>query len=200
LIAFTRYIFAAGLVLLLPGTFSPRSTFKLPGEPPTLFAFHPAPDWVYFMFPEARIPYGRLIKTAARAHGVDPHLVAAVVAAESGFDAAAVSYKGAVGLMQVIPASVEEWDRLLEPGQNLKTGVAHLKSLLEFFDGDLIKSLAAYNCGLGRLQRTGAIPAKGETPLFLRNVLEYYAWFWSGAPGPGFPPDAAQEHQAGVPR
>lgn len=187
-------------MLALPGTFSLRSAFKLPEEPPALFSFYPAPDWVYLMFPETRIPYGRLIKAAARAHGVDPHLVAAVVAAESGFDPTAVSSKGAVGLMQVIPASAGEWDRLLEPGQNLKTGVAYLKYLLEFFDGDLIKSLAAYNCGLGRLQRTGHIPAKGETPIFLRNVLEYYSRFWSGAPDPGFPPDPAQEHQAGVSR
>ena len=166
----------------------------------TLRRCAPAPDWAYLMFPEADIPYGRLIKSTARAYGVDPHLVAAVVAAESRFDPAAISSKGAVGLMQVVPQSMEEWELLLEPGHNLRAGVAHLKYLLEFFDGDLLKSLAAYNCGLGRLQRTGSIPAGGETPLFLRNVLKYYAQYWSGTPGPGFPADAAQEHQAGIPR
>ena len=181
-------------MLVLPGTFSLRSAFKLPEEPPTLFAFHPAPDWVYFMFPEAKIPYGPLIKTTARAYRVDPHLVAAVVAAESCFDPAAISSKGAVGLMQVVPQSMEEWELLLDPAYNLRTGVAHLNRLLEFFDGDLLKSLAAYNCGLGRLQRTGVIPAKGETPIFLRHVLEYYARFWSGAPGPSLAPDAPQEY------
>lgn len=187
-------------MLLFPGSVSDRGAFRRPVEVPILFAFYPASDWVYLMFPEAGLPYGRLIKTVSLAYRVDPHLVAAVIAAESGFDATAVSRKGAVGLMQVIPLSPGEWDRLLDPSYNLKEGIRHLKSLLEIFNGDLEKSLAAYNCGEGRIQRTGAVPSTGETGAFLRNVLDYYYRFWSTAPVPSLPLDAPKKDQAGLAR
>jgi len=169
-------------------------------ESPILFAFYPASDWVYLLFPEAALPYGRLIKTVSRAYRVDPHLVAAVIAAESQFDPTVVSRKGAVGLMQVIPLTSEEWDRLLTPSYNLMVGIRHLKSLLEIFNGDLEKSLAAYNCGEGRIQRAGAVPSTGETGAFLRNVLDYYYRFWSATPVPGLPLDAPKKNQTGLAR
>jgi hypothetical protein len=201
LISILRTIVAGAVaVLLFPGSISDRGAFRRPVDSPVLFAFYPASDWVYLMFPEAALPYGRLIKTVSLAYRVDPHLVAAVIAAESRFDPTVVSRKGAVGLMQVLPLSSEEWDRLLVPSYNLKAGIRHLKSLLEIFNGDLEKSLAAYNCGEGRIQRTGAVPATGETGVFLRNVLDYYYRFWSSTPVPGLPLHAAEKDQAGLPR
>jgi soluble lytic murein transglycosylase-like protein len=196
-----RYLLAgAGIVLLFPLSFSRSSSYALPETPPRLFSFYPAPDWVYQFFPQAIVPYGVHIKAVARKYNVDPHLVAALIAAESGFDATAVSPKGAVGLMQVVPIDPAEWDRLLDPMYNLTTGVAHLKYLLEFFGGDLSVSLAAYNCGLGRMRNGARIPEKGETRLFLRNVLDFYYLLWSDSPGPGFPFNVRHKDQAGVPR
>jgi len=194
------FLAGVGILLLFPLSFS-RSSFYGPREaPPPLFAFYPAPDWVYQLFPVDVVPFGPQIRSVAKKYGVDPHLVAALIAAESGFDAGAVSYKGAVGLMQVVPLAPPEWDRLLDPFYNLGTGIAHLQYLLEFFDGDLTKSLAAYNCGVGRIQRTGRIPQRGETRLFVLNVLDFYTQLWSTAPGPGFPFNSRKKDQAGVPR
>jgi soluble lytic murein transglycosylase-like protein len=185
------------IVLLFPVAISLRSLLVAPLGPDRLLSFHPAPDWVYGLFPQDSIPFGREINRLSRDHGLDPHLVAAVITAESGFDPSAVSRKGAVGLMQVMPLTPDDWPLLFDPLHNLRTGIAHLHYLLETFDGDLALALAAYNAGVGRVKRRG-IPAGGETRAFLKNVLDTYYRFWSDAPLPGFPLQPRQEDQARV--
>ena len=187
------------VILLFPVSISLRSLFVAPEGPERILSIHPAPAWVYGLFPEETVPFGAAINAISRDYGLDPHLVAAVVQAESRFDPSAVSSKGAVGLMQVMPLGPEEWPRLFDPVENLRTGIAHLHYLLETFDGNLAKSLAAYNAGVGRVRRSG-IPARKETQVFLKNVLDTYYRFWSDAPIPGLPLEPRQENQARVTR
>jgi hypothetical protein len=123
----------------------------------------------------SRWPYESEIAAAADRHGVDPLLLAAIVKAESGFDPDAVSARGAVGLMQILPSTAnEEADRLLEPARNLDCGGAYLRSLLEAFGGDLKLALAAYNAGPTQVRRFGGIPPFAETEAFVDKVLATY--------------------------
>jgi hypothetical protein len=187
------------VVLLFPVTISLKSLFVPPRGPERILSIHPAPAWVYGLFPEETVPFGADINRIARDYELDPHLVAALIMAESRFDPSAVSRKGAVGLMQVMPLGPDEWSKLLDPLYNLRTGIAHLHHLLEIFDGDLAMSLAAYNAGVGRVKRSG-IPARKETRVFLKNVLDTYYRFWSDAPLPGLPLQRAKENQARIAR
>lgn len=117
------------------------------------------------------------IRRAALAEGVDPALAAAIVEVESGFDPAARSERGAVGLMQVLPGTA-----LLvgvaaheEPSENLKAGCRYLRLLFEDFGGDVELVVAAYNAGPGAVYRFGGIPPFRETQTFVARVAEAYA-------------------------
>ena len=117
-----------------------------------------------------------LAAAAARRHGLDPALVAAVVSVESGFRPEAVSRKGAQGLMQLMPgtaASLGVGDPL-DPAQNLDGGARHLGQLLTVYGGDLTRALAAYNAGEGAVQRHGGVPPYRETRAYVKKVLERY--------------------------
>lgn len=118
------------------------------------------------------MPYAGLIQDAAEAHGLDPALVAAVVEVESGFDASAVSPVGAMGLMQIMPATAAEWG-LMEPfdaAANVDTGAAYLAWLLDRY-GSVELALAAYNAGPGRVDACQCIPNNGETAGYVADVL-----------------------------
>ena len=122
--------------------------------------------------------YEDLIKTTAREHQVSPLLIKAVIQAESKFDPSAVSHKGAVGLMQVMPFTARDHgiDNLLDPKMNLEAGVRHLKKLLEAFDDDEILALAAYNCGTEAMKRfNNEIPPFPETRSYVKRVMSYYS-------------------------
>lgn len=141
-----------------------------PGELPR--AIHKAPK----ASPEAVRMRG-LIAQLARVHAVPTSLVEAVVAVESGFDARAVSPKGARGPMQLMPATGRRYG-LLEPGQfhlpqqNIDAGVRHLKHLLDRHKGNVALALAAYNAGSGAVQKHGdRIPPYAETMLYVPAVL-----------------------------
>ena len=117
-------------------------------------------------------PYAGLIQVAAEAHGLDPALVAAVVEQESAFQVQAVSPAGAMGLMQMMPGTAAEWG-LLEPfdaAANLDAGTEYLAWLIDRY-GDVGLALAAYNAGPGRVDACQCIPANGETPGYVRDVL-----------------------------
>jgi len=103
----------------------------------------------------------KLVEQSASRFQVDPDLVRAVIRAESGFDAKAVSNKGAMGLMQLIPATAQRFGvaNPFDPKQNIEGGVTYLKYLLDLFGGDLNLSLAAYNAGEHTVQRSRGIPA-----------------------------------------
>ena len=109
-------------------------------------------------------------------HGLDPRLVAAVVQVESAFDGKAVSRKGAIGLMQLMPetAAVLAVDDPYDPDQNLRGGTAYLRRLLDRYDGRLELALAAYNAGPEAVDRYGGIPPYAETRDYVRRVLRLY--------------------------
>lgn len=123
-----------------------------------------------------RIPYSGLILSAAARHGVDPLLVAAIVQAESSFDSEAVSPRGALGLMQMMPTTAEQLGvaDAYDPSQNLDAGVSYLAYLLRRFDDDLVLALAGYNAGPGAVDRFGGLPPFRETRGFTNSVLRVY--------------------------
>lgn len=114
----------------------------------------------------------RYIEEASARHHVDPNLVRALVKVESNFNPKAVSSKGAMGLMQLMPATARSYD-LSDPfdaAQNVDAGVRHLKGLLQNFNGDVPLSLAAYNAGAGAVTRNGGIPPYAETRNYVRRI------------------------------
>lgn len=123
-----------------------------------------------------RVPFGAQIVAVAERHGIDPLLVAAVVQTESAFDKLAVSPQGALGLMQMMPETAEEFGvaNVYDPSQNLDAGASYLASLLRRFDGDLVLALAAYNAGPGKVRRMGGMPPFRETRKFTESVLRLY--------------------------
>jgi hypothetical protein len=118
----------------------------------------------------------RLAEEAARRHGLDPALVRAVVAVESGFQPAAVSPKGAQGLMQLMPATARELGVAdpFDAAANLDGGSRYLRSLLARYEGDLAKALAAYNAGMGAVARHRGVPPYAETRQYVQKVLGRY--------------------------
>lgn len=119
-----------------------------------------------------------LIDDVARHYALDPLLMHAIVAIESAHKAEAVSSKGAVGLMQVMPATGARFGKraLFEPRANLEAGAAYLSWLMQHFDGRLDLVLAGYNAGEGAVERYGnTIPPYAETQAYVRKVLAHYA-------------------------
>ena len=140
--------------------------------------------------------YSGLIDRYARTNGLDPALVKAVVAVESAFDPRAVSAKGAVGLMQVIPETGERYglmadahrsaaELLYDPATNLRIGTRYLRDLLNRFDNDLVLALAAYNAGEGSVSaRDNSLPPFAETRAYVRIVQQVYALYRPAPPPP----------------
>lgn len=122
----------------------------------------------------ASLPFGRQIDDAARRHELDVLLLASIVEAESGFQADAVSPKGAMGLMQLMPLHFEEEAEPFDPALNLDLGARYLGSLSERYDGDVELALAAYHAGPGTIARYGGAPPWKETRLYVDRVLTLY--------------------------
>jgi len=120
--------------------------------------------------------YERHIEKVAEAHGVPPALVMAVIHAESGFNPRAVSPKGAVGLMQVMPATSDMVgiEDPFDPNDNIRAGVRYLKDLLKMFDGNETLAVAAYNSGPNKVKKYGGVPPFKETRIYIERVLMYY--------------------------
>jgi soluble lytic murein transglycosylase len=120
--------------------------------------------------------YEDLIRAASGRHSVDADLVRAVIKAESDFRSNARSYKGAMGLMQLMPetARLHNVADAYDPSENVEGGVRHLKMLLERYQGDLQLSLAAYNAGSSAVEKHGGIPPFAETREYVRRVLRFY--------------------------
>ncbi len=118
--------------------------------------------------------YTALIEETAYRESVPPYLVAAIMRVESDFDARAVSDKGARGLMQVMPATARRFgfdaSRLQDPVHNVAAGATYLRWLLDRYDGDLDRVLAAYNAGEGAVDEYGGIPPYKETRDFVKRV------------------------------
>ncbi|MBP7564888.1 MAG: lytic transglycosylase domain-containing protein [Burkholderiaceae bacterium] len=127
-----------------------------------------------------------LMRESAQAHGVEYELLQAIIATESGFDAQAVSPRGAIGLMQVMPATAERYGvrgdarltlerRLADPRTNIGAGTRYLRDLMRRYPGQLDLVLAAYNAGEGAVQRAGhKVPNFRETQNYVRTVTQLY--------------------------
>lgn len=118
----------------------------------------------------------RLVGQNANAWGVDPALVKAIIANESGFDANATSKTGAQGLMQLEPGTAADLGvaNAYDPAQNVWGGTRYIKGLLDRFNGDVRLAVAAYNAGPGAVEKYGGVPPYAETQSYVENVLGAY--------------------------
>jgi soluble lytic murein transglycosylase-like protein len=107
---------------------------------------------------------------------VDPELVKSVIQAESAYNPNAVSNKGAIGLMQLMPGTAQRFGvkQIHDPEQNIHGGVKYLRVLLDLFNNDLSLAVAAYNAGEGAVQRFRGIPRYTETQNYVQRVLTLY--------------------------
>jgi len=117
--------------------------------------------------------YAELIASTAQTYGVDPILVQALIEVESNYKPRARSSKGAMGLMQLMPATAREYRvrNAYDPASNIRAGVQKLKSLLEGFSGDVALALAAYNAGETAVAKFNGIPPYRETQAYVSRIL-----------------------------
>ena len=117
-------------------------------------------------------PYGDLVQQASKTHGVDPYLIHAIIEVESSYNAAVQSHRGAMGLMQLMPALAADYavEDPYDPQTNIDIGTRHLGQLIERYG--IAGGLAAYNAGEGSVQRFGGIPPYPETHHYVSRVLE----------------------------
>jgi membrane-bound lytic murein transglycosylase B len=150
-----------------------------PPPQPQVAEAAPAPPPVPLRFDDKQAvpegPYGALIFAAARKHAVNPQVVAALISAESAGNPRAYSYKGARGLMQLMPSTAERFgvrrEKLFDPKENVEAGVRYLAWLVEQFPNDLAKVLAAYNAGEQSVWKYNGIPPYRETRGYVRRIF-----------------------------
>lgn len=120
--------------------------------------------------------YGDDIRSAAKLSGVNAALLRAIIHAESGFNARALSYKGAQGLMQLMPGTAFELGvgDAFDPAQNISGGARYLALLLRDFHGDVKLAAAAYNAGAGAVTKYGGVPPYAETQVYVKRVATLY--------------------------
>lgn len=117
-----------------------------------------------------------MVSQISRKHGVDEKLVKALIQQESGFNTNATSHCGAMGLMQLMPATAKTLGVTdpYNPVQNVDGGVRHLKWLLSKYNGNVILSLAAYNAGSGAVDKYDGVPPYPETQNYVKKILANY--------------------------
>lgn len=123
--------------------------------------------------------YHSIILEAGNKYDVDPALIKAVIMAESSYDPMAVSKKGALGLMQLMPGTADELDveDPFDPVHNVNAGVKYLKGLLNEFEGNLELAIAAYNAGSKKVRKFNGIPPYNTTRNYVKKVFQYYQYY-----------------------
>jgi hypothetical protein len=155
-----------------------RAPMEVPLAPNKLMAF-------FELSPSFKVVRQHM-RDASSDHNIDFELLQALIAAESGFNTAAVSPKGAIGLMQIMPATARRYGvdgdrkmaierKLVDPKINIKTGTRYLRDLINMFPGQLELAIAAYNAGEGAVQKAGnQIPNFKETQAYVKTVMQIY--------------------------
>jgi soluble lytic murein transglycosylase-like protein len=169
---------AAGNMVLSDRPKDPSAkTYSVPAKPVTASSSssNPASGVIRTTRPgngQRSAQYDALIEENAATHGVSPHLVRAVIQQESAFNPNARSHKGAMGLMQLMPATATELGVTdpYDPSENIRGGVAYLKSLLQKFAQNVELALAAYNAGPTAVERYGAVPPYRETRDYVTRI------------------------------
>ncbi|MBQ7567371.1 lytic transglycosylase domain-containing protein [bacterium] len=120
--------------------------------------------------------YDSIIAEASQKYHVDESLIRAVIRQESAFNPQATSYCGAQGMMQLMPETAAELGvkDAYDPRDNIMGGTKYLSRLLDQFDGNMTKAIAAYNAGPGAVQQHGGVPPYPETQNYVDKVLGYY--------------------------
>lgn len=172
-------ILSAGAYSALQGSNAPRQDTE---SAPAQAAPQGLPSPAAVITPSESIDTS--IAKSAKEHDVDPHLVRAMIKAESAFNPKAVSPVGAMGLMQLMPKTATSLGvtDAYDPGQNIAGGVKHLRHLLDQFDGDVPMAVAAYNAGETRVRQADGIPHIPETQEYVRRVLQHYKEYGATAP------------------
>ena len=131
-----------------------------------------------------------IVEQAAVRHAVDPNLVRAIVQVESNFNPHAVSRKGAIGLMQLMPKTAKSLNvsNPYDPAQNVDAGVRHFKQLLDSYGGNLELSLAAYNAGVRAVHKSGGVPNYSETRNYVKRITGIYGSNTARLSANGHPP------------
>jgi soluble lytic murein transglycosylase len=145
---------------------------NVPADP----RYRPLPGFENVRRVAATKRYGKFIGEAAERYRLDPELIRAVIKVESGYNPHAVSARGAMGLMQLMPDTAAEM-QVKEPfaaAENIMGGSRYLRQLLDLFDNDLRLGLAAYNAGPARVLKERKIPNIPETKQYVQKVLEEY--------------------------
>ncbi|HWC16563.1 MAG TPA: lytic transglycosylase domain-containing protein [Terriglobales bacterium] len=119
----------------------------------------------------------KIVQQSATQHNVDPNLVRAIIKVESNFNPHAVSRKGAMGLMQLMPGTAKSLNvtNPYDPAENVDAGIRHFKQLLDSYNGNVELSLAAYNAGAGAVQRSRGVPRYTETQNYVKRITSLYA-------------------------
>jgi soluble lytic murein transglycosylase-like protein len=143
------------------------------------------------------------IEQSAARHNLDPNLVRAVIKVESNFNPNAVSRKGAMGLMQLMPGTARQLNvkNPFDPEQNVDAGVRHLKRLFDNYGGDVRLTLAAYNAGEGAVARSAGVPHFAETRNYVKRITQMYYGGTAGSSllgGSGRAPVRVQRDERGV--
>ena len=165
-----------------------RAPLLVPGSPGKLLDF-------FAVSPTFKLVRQHL-REASSDHNIDFELLQALIATESGFDTGAVSPKGAIGLLQIMPATARRYGvesdkklalekKLTDPKINIKTGTRYLRDLINMFPGQIELALAAYNAGEGAVQKAGnQIPNYKETQNYVKTVMQIYQMLKPPAPPP----------------
>lgn len=125
--------------------------------------------------PETDASPRQLLDQAAERYGLPTELLHSVAAAESGYRQEAISYKGAIGVMQLMPGTASELGAdPHDPVENIDAGARYLRDLVLRYDGGLHRALAAYNAGAGAVQKYNGVPPYRETENYVRKVVDQY--------------------------